>query len=280
MDSDFDPEPTGSPAAGAHRRQVFVIVASAVSVLALVGATAVGMHAWQHRATPSSAATDLLVSPSVSSFQSAVASSDDNPLASLPPATTDSLPPSPVPISTPPEQSPSPTVRPTPTATRPSVAPPAERDERVTIQLSTTRVALGQQLRATVTVLNAGRTYAPPAEVAIGSMIPSDTFDSGPKGCVFELGGAICPTVGLQPGHRTSLVFAITPGWMPAASGYDVISGTLRYTDSQGQRQQDPGFQANVWVDDGTATQAPPTPSASSSAPPPPASAAASSALG
>lgn len=280
MDNDFDPGTPGTPAAGAHRRQVFVIVASAASVLALVSASALGMHAWQHRATSSSAAIDLLVVPSASSLQSAVARSSNNPLASPPPATTDALPPSPAPISTAPEQSASPTVRPTPCATRPSVAPPAEIDERVTIQLSTTRVALGQQLRATVTVLNAGRTYAPPVEVAIGSMIPSDTFDSGPKGCVFELGGALCPTVGLRPGQRTSLVFAITPGWMPAASGYDVISGTLHYTDSHGQQQQDPGFQANVWVDDGTATQAPPTPSASSSALPPPASAAASSALG
>jgi hypothetical protein len=165
-------------------------------------------------------------------------------------------------------------------------------DETVSIKMSPTQVALGQQTKVTVTVVDAGLVTAPPAMVSIGSRIPSDTFDSGPKGCVFELGGANCPTVSLRPGQQTSLVFLITPGWMPGGSGFDLIFGELNAVDSHGQLYQLGGFQEQVWVDDGTASQAPPSPSDSSdasppqvsappgSAPPPVASAASTSALG
>ncbi len=62
------------------------------------------------------------------------------------------------------------------------------------------RVVLGQQIRVTVTVLNAGQVYDPPAEVALGSIIPSDTFDKFQPGCTSIAGGVSCPSVGLQPG--------------------------------------------------------------------------------
>lgn len=82
---------------------------------------------------------------------------------------------------------------------------------------------VGQQIRVTVTILNAGNGYDPPELVSLGSMIPSDTFDRGPKGCAFLDGGANCPVVGLRSGQKTSVVFAITPGWFPGGGGSDLI---------------------------------------------------------
>jgi hypothetical protein len=125
---------------------------------------------------------------------------------------------------------------------------------------------VGQQIRVTVTILNAGHGYDPPKLVSLGSMIPSDTFDQGPKGCAFLDGGANCPVVGLRSGQKTSLVFAITPGWFPGGSGSDLIFGML---DGPNGQPVAPEYWEPVWVDDGTASLAPPTSGVPSGTPSP-----------
>jgi hypothetical protein len=245
---------------GEQHRRLRVITATAVSALSvIVIATCIALAAHSRNGIDHPAAGGSIAPAAVSSSDAPVTSepaSTNAPITSSAPAA--SWPPA---SSAPAEPSPSTSRHPTPSATI------GRKDPTVALTLSPSRVTLGQQIQVTVTITNGGGGYDPPAEVSIGSEIPSDTFDKGPPGCVFEDGGANCPTVGLQPGHKTSLVFAVTPGWMPGGSGDDEIFGMLY--DAGGQILA-PQYSAQVWVDDGTASAAPPPTAPPSSAPPSP----------
>lgn len=253
----------------AHRRQLGV-VGSGVSVVALVTATALGVHSWRGAATRNAASGNSSANPPTSQLRTSP------PPASRPPASPDGLALAPGPSSTPssspptdPSATPSASDRPTQLPTDPSSVATSQINPKVDIKVSPTRVPFGQQVRITVTILNAGRLYFPPTRLDLGRMIPTETFHGVPPGCTDEpqLGGVECTTSGLRSGQSTSLVFMMTPGIGPSpGDGVDNVSGTLEYLDSRGQ-SQDVGFQQKFTVVVGAASSSPPTSAAPSSPP-------------
>jgi hypothetical protein len=266
---------------GGHRRQFAVVAASAVSVV-LVSAAAIRVHSWRDMAVRSPAADGTVTAtPSASPFASSVSSrsavSAGDPAFSAAPIV------SPGPISTPPSQ-PSPYSSATIRHTSPG-APAVDESHlnfEVSMRLSPRQVMLGQQTRVTVTILNAGHGVDPPAVVSIGSMVPVDDFSDAPPNCTIANGGVQCPIPLLQAGRGKTIAFTITTGYYPGDTWDDEIFGQLTYADSYGQQQQlQPGYSADLLVDTGTPSSAPPgsgVPSTAPSPPSPPTSAAPSTA--
>jgi hypothetical protein len=251
----------------AHRRQLGVI-GSGVSVVALVTATALGVHSWRNAATRNSVSGGSSADPLASQLPTSP------PPASPPPASPDGFAPSAsatLADSPPADPSPSPSTsdRPTQLPTDPSSGVTSQISPKVDIKVSPSRVLFGQQVRIVVTILNAGRLYFPPARLDLGTMVPTETFHGVPPGCTDEpqLGGVVCSTSGLRFGQRTSFVFMMTPGIGPSpGDGVDNVSGTLQYLDSHGQPQQ-VLFQQQFTVVVGAASSPPPTSAAPSSTP-------------
>jgi hypothetical protein len=133
----------------------------------------------------------------------------------------------------------------------------------VTMGLAPAHVMLGQQTRVSVTILNAGHGLDPPAQVSIGSMVPSDDFSDAPADCTIANGGVECPVPVLRAGRETTIAFTVTTGYYPADTWDDEIFGQLTYADSYGQQQQlQPGYSADLSVDAGA-----PSPPPASAAP-------------
>jgi hypothetical protein len=261
---------------GGHRRQFAVVAASAVSVV-LVAAAVIGVRAWGDVAARGLAAEGTVAAvPSASPFASSV--STPSAVSASDPAFSSSPMVSAAPISSPASQ-PSPhssaTTRRTPPGA-PAVVDESHLNFEVGMRLSPTHVVLGQHTRVTVTILNAGHGIDPPAEVSVGSMVPSDDFSDAPQGCAIANGGVECPIPVLRAGGEKTIAFTVITGYYPGDSWDDEIFGQLTYADSYGQQQQlQPGYSADLTVDAGTVSSAPAESGTPSTAPsPPPTSAA------
>jgi hypothetical protein len=256
---------------GGHRRQFAIVAASAVSVV-LVTAAVIGVRSWRQTAVPSPAADGTVAATSSATpFAGSVSSRSD--VSASDPALSSTPIVSPAPISSPPNL---PSPHSSAASRHTSPAGPAVADEshlnfKVSIRLSPTHVMLGQQTRVTVTILNAGHGVDPPAEVSIGSMVPSDDFSDAPSDCTVANGGVQCPVPVLRAGRERTIAFTITTGYYPGDTWDDQIFGQLTYPDSYGQQQQlQPGYSAHLLVDAGTLSSAPPTSAAPSTATPTP----------
>jgi hypothetical protein len=258
-----------------HRREFALVAASAVSVV-VVAAAAIGVHSWRDTAAhgPAGDGNDA-GTPSASRFVSSVSASPavsgSDPAFSSAPILS-SAPPSSPPSH--PSPSSSASIRHT-SAAAPAVADESHLNFQVSMRLSPTHVMLGQQTHATVTVVNAGHGIDPPADVSVGSMVPADDFGDAPPDCTIANGGIVCPIPRLQAGREKTIAFTITSGYYPGDSWDDEIYGELNYADSYGQPQQlQPGYSADLLVNAGTPSSAPPGSAAPSTATSPPLSAA------
>jgi hypothetical protein len=230
--------------AGAHRRQLRVIAASALGVVALIAATGFGVQTWRD----SAARTPTPVGPVGNPAASASGS-----LAAQPTGSLDGLAPqSPARFSSPaaqPSPRPSTSVHPTAKATAPKMAADGEVNPKISIELSASHALSGQQIRVTVTIRNESPVIYPKAGVSLGTQYPTDTYTDIPKGCLLADGGAECPLAELQPGHHLTLVFTVTLGDAigPGVSSH-AIFGTYNSTDSRAQPHA-LQFSAQVLVD-------------------------------
>ncbi|HEY5202458.1 MAG TPA: hypothetical protein VIJ31_16280 [Acidothermaceae bacterium] len=261
---------------GGHRRQFALVAASAVSVV-LVAAAVIGVRSWGAVAARGPAVDGTVAAiPSASPFASSV--STPSAVSASDPAFSSSPVVLPAPISSPASQ-PSPhssaTIRHAPPGA-PAVVDESHLNFEVGMRLLPTHLVLGQQTRVTVTILNAGHGTDPPAEVSIGSMVPSDDYSDAPPDCAIANGGVQCPIPVLGAGGEKTIAFTVTTGYYPGDSWDDEIFGQLTYADSYGQQQQlQPGYSADLLVDAGTLSSAPAGSGAPSTAPsPPPTSAA------
>jgi hypothetical protein len=267
--------------AGGHRSQFVVAAASAAGVL-LVVAAAVGVHSWRNGAVQGPAADETAAATALSSLYASSVSSGAAVSASEPAFSSAPGFSSAPAVSLAPTSSPSLTPSPHSSATIRHTSPvaPAATDESklnfvVKMRLSPTHVMLGQPTHVTVTILNAGTGLDPPADVSVGSMVPADDFSDAPSDCTVGNGGVDCPISRLRAGGEQTITFTVTTGYYPGDSWDDEIYGQLNYADSYGQPQQlQPGYSADLLVDAGTPSSAPPTSAAPSTAPSPPTSAA------
>jgi hypothetical protein len=244
---------------GLRHRQLGVVAASAVSVVAVVVVVALVVQPWRDaaarspatRATGSATSSDSgLASPATSlpavsisepAFLAAPASS---PAASNAPST----PPSPTPTAS---------RRTSPAAA--GVAADSPLNFKVTIQVSPTKVVMGQHARVTVTIVNQGTAIDRQVVMSVGGSDPSDNFGDAPPPCTDATGSISCSIDGARPGQKWSFTFTFIPGPFPGTDGYDdAISATFDYTNSHGQPQQTPQYFANVQL-----FNAPPPPASS-----------------
>jgi hypothetical protein len=239
--------------AGVHRRQRRVVGASALSVVALIAATALGLQSWRHTAVSVPAPTG--------SSDHATTSGPADSLGGFP------VSPSPTLTGSPIQPSPTPSVsaRHTPSLTGQNSPGPGHIDPRVNFQVSPTLAVAGQQVHVTVTILNPGTAYDETGRLALGTSVPVDTFDEVPPACAPQLGGVECTTNGLGPGQKASFSFIVTLKWSPM--GWDAIFGTLDYVDGHGQPQQ-ATFNQQVTVVESTPTPSPSASGVPSSTPP------------
>lgn len=255
---------------GVRRSQSVLIVASAVSVVAVVAAVALVVHPWRDTAgrSPAAPATRPATSsdsPLVSPVTSLPATSVSEPAFSSAPASspTASNGPSTAPSTTPPASH-----RTSPTA--PGVAGDSTVNFKVSIQVSPTQVVLGQHVRVTVTIVNAGGVLDRQVVMAFGGSDPSDNFSDAPPPCTDSTGWISCPISGVRPGRTWSFTFTFIPGPFPGMDGFDdAIFAWFDYTDSHGQPQQTPQYFANVRLFDAPASSLPPASGAPSNTPPP-----------
>jgi hypothetical protein len=242
--------------AGSRRRQLSLIAASAVSVVAVIAL----VHPWRDTSTRSPAS-----SPAAS------VTSSDSP-ATSPPAVSASVPA----VPTEPNPSSSAIVSPAPPTTTPTVirtSPTAARvtsdnqlNFKVSVLVSPTHVVLGQSVHVTVTVVNEGGVFSRWAEMFVQGSDPSDEVSDPPPTCTAN-GAIVCPITGVRPGRTWSFKFTFIPGDFPAMDGFDdPLCAAFNYIDSHGQQQETPAYCANVALSrppGGPASGAP------SSAPPP-----------
>ena len=256
----------------AQRRQIHAIGASTLSVVALVAATALGVHAW-HRAPH----------PGLSSANVAASSQPrtETPASSDPPASASELVPDASPVdsaaaepSLSPETSPSPSPSARPTPSTIDSTSNGEVTLKVTMTATPIRVEFGQPVRVTVTIVNASRVAAHPDKLGVGTMRPTDTFNEVAPSCdVPQPGGVWCTLGVLRPGQKISLSFSITSSSAPFSN--DEVFANVGFVNAAGQ-QDDAGAQApelTVLDDPGylppTSGYLPPTsPAAPASSPP------------
>jgi hypothetical protein len=235
---------------GAHRRQRRVVGASALSVVALVTATGLGVHSWRDSASHTPTPATTFGNPSTSSSGAPVSS----PASSL----NGFAPESSAPASSPASVSPSARVHATVKPAAPTMAPTGQVKPKISLQLSPTHAVVGQQIQATLTIANTSRYIYPAAVVTFNTEYPSP-FDHASKGCSLLDDGATCSVGELRPGQRVTLVFAVTPQFPGDQGGEDEFYGEYNYTDSHGQPQQAPQFSSNLIVTSGPASSAPPS---------------------
>lgn len=257
---------------GSRRRQLGLVAASAVSVVAVVVVVALAGHPWRDTAARSPAASSAgpvtssdspLVSPAssppapsvgVPAFSSAPASS---------PAATDGAP-------TPPTATP-PVSRTSPTSAR--VTSDSQINFKVSVQVSPTHVVFGQQVHVTVTIANEGGVFNRWAEMFFQGSDPSDEVSDPPPTCTAN-GAIVCPITGVRPGRTWSFRFTFIPGDFPGTDGFDdPVCAAFNYTDSHGEQQQAPAYCAHVTLFNPPGWP-PPASGAPSNTPPPSAPAA------
>jgi hypothetical protein len=266
---------------GVRHGQSVLIVASAVSVVAVVALGALVVHPWRDTAARSPAArvtwpATSSDSPLASPATMLAAASVSEPAFSAPassPTTTSG--PSTAPSTTPPVSR---RTSPTP----PGVGGDSQFNVKVSIQVSPTQVVLGQRARVTVTIVNQGGVLDRRVVMAFGGSDPSDNFSDAPPPCTDSTGWISCPITGVRPGRTWSFTFTFIPGPFPGTDGFDdPIFAWFDYTNSHGQPQQTPQYFAHVLLYNAPASPPPPGSGAPSDTPPPsvpPASAASTSA--
>ena len=251
---------------GSRHRQLGLVAASAVSVVAVVAAVALLVHPWRDTAAHSPAA------------RTGPATSSDSPLASpatsLPAVSVSAPAFSAAPASSPVSRRASPTA--------PSVAEDSQPNFKVNVQVSPTQVVWGHPVRVTVTVVDAGGVFDRPVVMFVQGSDPSDTVSDAMPPCTATYGSITCPITDVRPGHKWSFTFTFIPGRFPGMDGFDdPVAAAFNYTDSNGQQQESPLYYAHVTLFDPPASSPPPASGAPSNTPPPsapPASAASSSA--
>ena len=258
---------------GSRHRQLGLIAVSAVGVVAVVVAAALVVHPWRDTAARSPAARDT-----------GSATSSDGPLAS--PATSLPAVSEPAfvaaPASTPaaanglaisPSTTPSLSRRTSPAAS--GVSGDSQINFKVSVQVTPTQVVVGQQVRVTVTIVNAGGVFDRPVVMFFQGSDPSDNVSDAPPPCTAN-GAITCPITGVRPGRQWSFTFTFIPGPFPAMGQFDDgICGAFDYTDSHGQQQQTPSYCGHVLLFDAPSSPPPASAAPSNTAPPslPPASA-------
>lgn len=268
MNDDFDPElsdglrrlaesaprPRGDRLplviAGVRRRQRRVAGASALSVAALIGVTALGIHSWNGAAHHPILPGDESSSPVATRSAPGPSATEGSPAPTFSDAPSGSVSPTPPPSS----NAAQPSTRPPATHTTHPTTPAGVADPKLSVSVSPATVVSGQQVRVTVTISNVGTASFRPSSFSIGTKIPSDSFDTVPSGCTNEpqFGGAECPVSELRPGATSSFAFTLTEGAPPSFE--DVVFATLTYADSNNREQSAQGSQP-VLV---TGTAAPP----------------------
>jgi hypothetical protein len=251
---------------GPRHRQLRLVAGSAASVLVVVAAVALLVHPWRDTAARSPAAR-----------ATGPATSSDTPLASPPtslsassfsgPASSAALASSPT--AAPVSRRPSPSAR--------VLATDSKVNFKVSVQVSPAQVVVGQPVRVTVTIVNAGGVFDRPVTMFFQGSDPSDNVSDAPPLCTIP-GAIVCPITGIQPGRTWSFTFTFIPGPFPAMGHYDdALCGAFDYTDSHGEQQQTPSYCTNVLLFDtpssspspasgaptNTTTPSPPSPSAS-----------------
>jgi hypothetical protein len=247
----------------AQRRQIHAIGASTLSVVAVVAATALGVHAW-HRAPHA-----RLSSANVAASSQPLT---EIPATSVPPASTGELAPDSSPIDSPstePSPPPSPSARPTPSTIDSKVN--GEVELKLTMTASPTRVVFGQPVHVTLTIVNAGGVYAHTTQLGVGTMRPTDTFNVVRGTCdAPQPGGVWCSAGGFEPGQKKSFSFSITPDSAPFSD--DLVYADIGYLDSHGQQQDEQVTAPDLTVVDDPGnvppTSPPTSPSPATSAPP------------
>lgn len=260
---------------GSRHRQRGLVVASALSVVAMVAVVALVVHPWRDTAAGSPAAR--ATGPATSSGGPLASPATGLPASSLPASSLSGPASSAAPASSP---TAAPVSRRT-SPTAPGVAGDSKLNFKVSIQITPTQVVVGQQVRVTVTIANAGGVFDRPVTMFFQGSDPSDNVSDAPPPCTAN-GAIVCPITGIQPGRQWSFTFTFIPGPFPAMGHYDdAICGAFDYTDSHGEQQQTSSYCANVLLFDAPASSPPPASGApSTTAPPsvPPASAGSTSA--
>ncbi len=253
---------------GLRHRQLVLVAASAMSVVAMVAVVALIGQPWRDAAKRSPAAP-----------ATAAAISSGSPLAS--PATslsavTVSAPASPAaPVSssvatnnttTPPSTNPPVSSRTSPPAR--GVAEDTQPNLKVDVQVSPTQVVWGHPVRVTVTVVNVGGVFNRPIVLFVQGSDPSDAVRDAMAPCTDNTGSILCPITDVRPGHKWSFTFTFIPGTFPGRDGFDdPVGGAFNYNDSHGQQQQSPQFYADLVLFDPPAS--PPASGAPSNTPSP-----------
>lgn len=247
---------------GSRRRQVGLIAASTVSVVAVVAVVALVAHPWRtsaapglsaHTTGPAASSGSALVSPATSLPAVSVSASEPAAPASSPP-----------PTATASSTTATPTHRPSPTASR--VADDGQINFKASVQPSPSEVVVGQPVRVTVTVVNAGGTFDRPVVMSFSGTDPSDNVGDAKAPCTAGFGALSCPITDVRPGSKWAFTFNFIPGPFPAQGHFDdAIYVVFDYTDSHGDQQQTPQYFAHVMLFD---TSPSPSPSPISSGAP------------
>ncbi|HEY5457742.1 MAG TPA: hypothetical protein VIJ96_19935 [Acidothermaceae bacterium] len=252
---------------GSRHRQLGLVAASAVSVVAAVVVVALVGHPWRDTgarspvastAGPVTSSDSPLVSPATSLPAASVSGPAFSTEFASSPAATDGAPTPP--ITTPPPR------RMSPTAARVTVD--SQLNFKVSVQVSPTHVVFGQPVHVTLTIVNEGGTFNRWAEMFFQGSDPSDEVSDPPPTCTAN-GAIVCPITGVRPGRTWSFRFTFIPGDFPGTDGFDdPVAAVFNYTDSHDQQQQTPAHYAHVTLFDPPGW--PPLASgAPSSAPPP-----------
>jgi hypothetical protein len=231
---------------GSRHRQFGLIAASAVSVVAVVVVVALVAHPWRtsaarglaaHATGPATSLDNALASPATNSF----AASGSDPAPSAAPASAPTI------TTTAPSTTTTPSHRESPTASR--TVGDNQINFNVSVQASPTQVVVGQPVRVTVTIVNAGGLFDRPVTMFFQGTDPSDNVSDAQSPCTAGFGAVTCPITDVRPGSKWSFTFSFIPGPFPAVGHFDdAIYVAFDYTDSHGQTQQTPQYFAHVML--------------------------------
>ena len=255
---------------GLGHGQLGVVAASAVSVVAVVVVVGLVVQPWRNaaaripvaRTTGSATSSDsAMASPATS--PPAVSVSD--PAFSSAPAFSPTATNTP---STPPSPTPTASRRTSPTT--PRVAADSPLNFKVSIQVSPTKVVIGQHARVSVTVVNQGAAIDRQVVMSVGGSDPSDNFGDAPPPCTDATASISCSIDGARPGQTWSFTFTFIPGPFPGVDGYDdEVYTVFDYTNRHGQPQQTPQYFAHVLLFNAPASSPPSSSGAPSNTPSP-----------
>jgi hypothetical protein len=256
------------PRFGPGHRQLGVVAASVVGVVAVVAAVGLVGHPWRNTAAQRLAAA--ATGRAISSASSLASSPPSAPAVSASLLASAAAPPS-SPTAT--NGSPAaPSTTPAPSRPSPSdagVAADKQLNFKVNLQVSPTHAVVGQKVRVTVTVVNAGEVFNGPVVMSFGGTDPSDNTADAQPPCKAAYGSVSCPITGIRPGRSWSFTFSFIPGDFPAMVHFDdAVFAVFDYTNSDGQ-QQTPQYIAHVLLSNPSSSAPPASGSVGSTSPAP-----------